>query len=78
MKKVTESDIEFLKTICFVFKKELFNNPNVKEENWKDKINTSVANVFNFEQRLIDLITSEIKKDESVTGLSMPKLTSEK
>lgn len=60
MKEIRKQDIERLKIQSYIYRKEMFNNPNTKDPEWIDKLNMNIVESFNFEQRLIDLITKEL------------------
>lgn len=62
MKEVTEKDIAKLKMQSYVFRRDLINNPDLKDPNWVDKLNAQIVDSYNFEQRLIDLINKELEE----------------
>ena len=58
MKEVKKEDIQFLKIVCLNYKKSILNEAEPKNV---DLANQLVAQTFNFEQRIIDLIEEKLK-----------------
>lgn len=58
MKEIKKEDIALLKLVCLNMKKTILNEATTKTV---DAANEGVVNIFNFEQRLIDLIEEKLK-----------------
>lgn len=58
MKEIKKEDIQLVKLVCLNMKKTILKKAELKDV---DTANNSIVNIFNFEQRMIDLIEEKLK-----------------